>query len=259
MKHPLCTHWSAASAWLIAALSLILIGCTPRAPRITLDFDRQVDTLTYLYASLAEQTAANADQEAHSGEVVAGVDGSFTIQMPDDQQTYLIWIYRAGTPPVSSRHFLRLYLFPTERIHLDVTVDGSTGMMDYSITGSPTLEAEREHRKANYERLEMELESLGMAYGVIQNEATKKRVEAELIRLSDSIQGFKLGYIADHPDEPLSGYYVATLRNPYLIDSLYSHALGDTVKTGVLREMLDLSLKNARAAVATMATGQENN
>lgn len=249
MKHPLQFLRSAMPTCLALALVLVLYGCTGSAPRITLHFDQKVDTIGYLFASLAEQTQANAPKEARSGQVAGEADGSFTIELPDDEQTYLVWIYRNGVPALSSRHFLRLYLFPAERVHLEVRVDSKTGMMDYTATGSAVFEAETVHRRENYERLELELESLGLAYGVIQNEGTKGRVREELDRLGDSIEGIKLDYITMHPDAPLSGYYVATLRNPYLIDSLYHHVLGDSLKAGNLRELLDRSLGAAQRAV----------
>jgi hypothetical protein len=236
-------------ASLLATLSFVFIGCVSRVPRVTLAFDSpDTDTISYLYSSLANQMRSQPDEPITGDVIRAEGDSLFTIELPDDQQTYMVWIYRSNKPMPSSRSMIRMMLFPGEYPHLDVTV-GQLEMLDYTLSGSPALSAESVHRRENFDQLELELESLVMAYQVIQNESTKRRMEEEMNRLGDSILQIKVNYITQHPRNPLAGYYVATLRHPQLTDSLYTHVLADSIKNSNLKEFLDLSITNAREAL----------
>lgn len=177
----------------------------------------------------------------------------FTIDMPDDGHVYRTLLlpqsYRGDGP----KQTVELFLLPGER---NVTVDGTyeprRKTIEYTIGGSPVQEAWLARQK-EIESIEMRLGMLGTASGVVSaGTATGDSIRREMQILADSITRIKARYVGSNPGEQLSGYYLTTIGDPRIVDSLY-RLLGDNVKNGPLKEWLDLQNEE----IAKVLTAQQ--
>lgn len=234
--------FGALGVFLLCALTTGCSNDNNTAARIIVTVEG-VDSVDYMYMSLAGQQKAETEKPI-IGAAARGKDGNFALRIPDDANTYAVILQPQGLPMISSRHLVKTTLFPGENLSLNVKIEPQTSFLEYTLTGSPALEAEGEHRKERYENLLLEIEALSASIDMLKNEATKINVRKRLNELSDSIQRIKTDYIRNHPNEPLAGYYVATIGNIYAVDSLYD-MLTDEVKNSNLKEMIDYTVKSS--------------
>lgn len=164
----------------------------------------------------------------------------FIIDMPDDGHVYRLLLLPRSCRGDGPKQTIELFLLPGERnVAVDGTYEPTRKTISYTISGSPVQEAWLARQK-DIEPLEMRLGLLSTAAGVISaGTPTGDSLRHEIQSIADSITRLKAAYVGSHPGEQLAGYYLTTIPEPRIVDSLY-RLLGEPVKNGPLKEWLDL-------------------
>lgn len=176
---------------------------------------------------------------------------TFSIDLPDDGHAYRLFLapqsYRGDGP----KQNVELFLLPGERhVTVEGTYEPGHKTIEYTIGGSPVQEAWLERQK-EIEPIEMRLGMLGTAAGIISgNTPAGDSIRREIQLLVDSIVRIKVAYVGANPGEQLSGYYLISIAQPLVVDSLY-RMLSDEVKNGPFKEWLDLQNEEIADVLAT--------
>lgn len=190
------------------------------------------------------------------GEMVTrfvGADGApgaaksktFSIDLPDDGHVYRLFLAPQSFRGDGPKQNIELFLLPGERnVIVEGNYESDHKTIEYTIGGSPVQEAWLARQK-EIEPIEMRLGMLSVAAGIISGDSLRR----EIRHLADSIVRIKAAYVGANPGEQLSGYYLTTIVDPYIVDSLY-RLLGDEVKNGPLKEWLDLQNEEIANALA---------
>lgn len=236
----------------VASLLLSLNSCNSTGgTRVAITLDGVEDSLSYAYINVAAQSDREALVEGIAGKDQDGAGkNTYIIPVPDDNNTYLVMARLKGSSPVVSGQQFRFFIFPGETIRVKGKFDEKTEMLDYEFSGSPVFEAESKHRKEKYENLQMELEIMSSSFSLVAD-STRERMIPRLQEISDSINLLKKEYILSHPNEMLAGYYLLSIPNAKLSDSLYHEVLSDKVKKGAMKGLLDTHMQRVEGMLAT--------
>ncbi len=230
--------------FLLLGLLLLTFGCrNNEKERLTVRIEGlQEDSLICAYMT----PATIRDRQPMVQRMIGGqksADGKsveFRVTTPDDEQLYRMILAPRGYRGDGPRQTIQLFLLPGEN---DMRVEGKYEpehqTIDYTLTGSPVQEEWLERQKV-IEPLEMQLGMLGMTASFVQpGSDVADSLQRQMQILADSVSNLKTGYITAHPEAQLSAYYLTTIGDPYLVDSLY-RGLDESVKNGPFKAWLDL-------------------
>lgn len=182
----------------------------------------------------------------------------FTIDMPDKDKLYKVFLAPQSFSADGPRQSIELFLLPGRKTHVDATYQAKQKTLDYTLDDADQqrwLEAYKQ-----IEPLQLRLDLLQMTAMMIAPErrSPEDTILVQIRFLADTIQRMKADYIGTHPDDLVSAFYMTTINDGYAFDSLYN-LLGDQAKNGPLREWLDLqkeSVDNILAADKARGTVQ---
>ena len=196
----------------------------------------------------------------------SGDNVDFSIDLPDDGHLYKVFLAPQSFRGDGPRQNIELFLLPGAKAHVDATYQPKSKVIDYTIKGSDDQQRWMEHEKA-IEPLKLRLDMLSATAMMISPDrrSPNDSIDKIIRNLADSVQQFKVAYIGANPADQVSGYYMTTIGNGRVADSLY-RLLDPSVKEGPLKEWLDLqnemtgnmlAAEKARATVVAGATAPD--
>lgn len=170
----------------------------------------------------------------------SGDNVDFSIDLPDDGHLYKVFLAPQSFRGDGPRQNIELFLLPGAKAHVDATYQPKSKVIDYTIEGSDDQQRWMEHEKA-IEPLKLRLDMLSATAMMISPDrrSPNDSIDRIIRNLADSVQQFKVAYIGANPADQVSGYYMTTIGNGRVADSLY-RLLDPSVKEGPLKEWLDL-------------------
>lgn len=164
---------------------------------------------------------------------------SFEVQLPDDQHLYKVFLapqsFRADGPHQN----MELFVLPGETPHIQAVYEPKSKRIDYTLMGADDQQRWIEFQKT-YDSVQIRLDLLNFAAMMTASQGSvQDSLMAQMKQLQEKVQQIKSDYIATHPDDPLSGYVLASVPNDARFDTLY-RLVDPTVTQGPLKEWLDL-------------------
>lgn len=185
----------------------------------------------------------------------------FSIDIPDDGHLYKVFLAPQNFRGDGPRQNIELFLLPGGKTHVEASYEPKSKAIDYTLEGSDDQQRWIEHSRA-IEPVKLRLDMLSATAMMISPDRRNPddTVYKQIRSLADSIRRFKAAYIGTHPADQISGYYMTTIDNGPVADSLY-RLLDPSVKEGPLKEWLDLQnemtgkMLAAEKARATVVAG----